>query len=450
MRRSSSLDRVKVLTIALVVSTLAPELGSAQESVGRARQGLRYAEDDVDTPAANAVVWANGCTATLLTPTMVVSAGHCFTHGTRLREDAGLVCSDKEVPGRWYPVEESIEIRVGNDRTTPDFTARGTEYSVPGCADIFMIRLDSPVPSSVAEPAKVLISAGGRDGAGDAPFLEGAELTMVGWGLTESSTAPRLRQIGSGSFLRNDGEKIYVRGSGSTITGSGDSGGPLFWEPSPGRRFVVGILQGFTVSPNENRYTPTFRNRVAGKPSVGDWFRDLVPSAVYCDAAGSSPSGTVPLISMWSPSREDNFTTTAPAWMGCEGTVRSPDYRYVRLEGHIFDPARPQPQGTVKLYSWYSRTRGDNFATSHPRWIHWSGDGRRRDPDYGLVRLEGYVFSPDRPQPRGTVPLYRWWSSARGDNWTSAAFERQGRRGEGLTPNYGPPRLMGYIFPPGR
>ena len=436
---------------ALLVTFVAWSDGSVsaqEDTVRAAREALRFGRDDVNTPAANAVVWINGCTGTLLTPTMVVSAGHCFPHGNRITGwDAGLVCSDKEVPGRWYPVEQRINVRVGNDQTNPIFTTQASEYTIPGCADIFLVRLDSAVPASAAKPVKVLVSIGGGNGARNAGFFRDKELTVAGWGRTERSAAPAIRQVGTARYVRHDDEKMYVRGAGRTITDAGDSGGPLFWDHPSGIRYLVGVLQGPTPGSNENRYTPTFRGEIAGKPAVGEWFREIVPDAVYCDDATNPPANTVPLVSWWSPSRADNSTTADPRWIGCEGTIRSPDYGFVRTEGYIFNPTLPQPQGTVRLYSWYSPQRGDNYATTHPRWIHWEGDGGTRQPNYRLVRLEGFIFSPDRPQPRGTVPLYGWYSSSRGDNWTSAAFEADGRRGTGLRPDYGPPFLMGYIYP---
>ena len=424
---------------------------AAQEPVGRTTEALKFGADDVNTPAANAVVLINGCTGTLLTPTIVVSAGHCFTHGTRITGwDAGLVCSDKEVPGRWYPVEQSIQVRVGNNRASPMFTTQATSYSIPGCADIFMVRLASAVPASVATPVKVFVSLGGGEGARDSGFFRDKSLTLAGWGRDESGTAPAIRQVASARYVRHDDEKVYVRGIGSAITDAGDSGGPLFWQHPSGVRYLVGILQGPTPGQNENRYTPTYRRQIAGKPAVGEWFRELVPAAVYCDDANRAPAGTIPLVSWWSPSRADNFTTADARWAGCAGSVRSPDYGFVRTEGYIFNPSLPQPGGTVRLYNWYSAARGDNYLTTHPRWSQWAGDGGVREPNYGFVRLEGFVFDPNGSQPVGTVPLYGWYSGSREDNWTSAAFASEGSRNVGLTPDYGPPFLMGYVYPTGR
>jgi len=104
-------------------------------------------------------------------------------------------------------------------------------------------------------------------------------------------------------------------------------------------------------------------------------------------------------------------------------------YRLYRLEGLAFNPRRPPPAGTVPLFSWYHPGRGDNFATSDPRWsipvsrIRWNGqhisNGISKD-GYGLYRLEGFIYDPRRPQPAGTVPLFSWYHPERGDNFTSS------------------------------
>jgi hypothetical protein len=426
-------------------------MSGGTEHVGRTTAELRFGIDDVDTPEANAVVWLSGCTGTMLTDSIAVTAGHCFAHGAGVGTDwdAGLPCSDREVPGRWYPIEQEIEVRVGNDRTNPRFTTRVTDYSIPGCADVFLVRFEQPVPAADATPAKVLVSVGAGAGARDASALRDGSLVLVGWGRTELGLTPVIRQTGTAVYVRNDDEKVYVRGSGSVITESGDSGGPLLWDPGDGSRLLVGVLQGPTPAANENRYTPTFRRPIGGKPGVGEFFRELVPTAVLCDDAVRGPSGTLPLVAWWSPDRRDNFVTSDSRWSGCHRTIRSPDYRFVRTEGYISNPSLPQPSGTVRLFSWYSRERGDNYATTHPRWAYWDGGGRSREPNYEFVRLEGYLFDPSRPQPTGTIPLYSWYSEPRMDNWTSAAFEHEGRAGSGLNPDYGPPRLMGYVYSSG-
>ena len=129
------------------------------------------------------------------------------------------------------------------------------------------------------------------------------------------------------------------------------------------------------------------------------------------DPRGTRPSGTLPLYSWWNPERQDNFLTSDPHWSMDPSTIRwsgeniangrvQEGYSLYRLEGYIYDPKRPQPPGTLPLFSWWSSERADNFATTNPRWgipvgdIRWSGEhitnGIVRD-GYALYRLEGYV-----------------------------------------------------------
>lgn len=435
-------------------------MGNDDKHTGSASAEIRFGENDEDSSAANAVVWVKGestkGSGTLLTDSLVLSAGHVIRHGTTIRGwDSGLPCSDKEVPGRWYRAEEEIEIRIGLERDTPRQSRKAVEYAIPGCADIILLRLDEPVPPDDALPAKVLTSLGGSEGGLDAARLDGehaSTLRMSGWG------GHATRQIGRCAYARSDTEKMYFDGSWFTITQGGDSGGPLFW-----RDLVIGVLQGETG--DLSRYTPTFRREVGGKPSVGEWFREIVPSAVYGDEAIEPPAGTTPLLSWDSGSGEDHYSTASPEWIGGRGAIRVLDttrevpligtldeqveYRFFRAEGFVFNPALPQPPGTIPLDTWYSVARGDHYTTSHPRWIRWPGDRGTREPSYTFVRREGFVFDPDRERPTGTVPLHGWYSPQREDNRTTTVSERTGR--EGIQAGFdGPPHLMGYVFPPHR
>jgi hypothetical protein len=142
-----------------------------------------------------------------------------------------------------------------------------------------------------------------------------------------------------------------------------------------------------------------------------------------------------------------------PAWMGNPGETRSPDYGFVREEGWVFNPAKPPPAGTIPLYSWYSPARRDNFVTSSPGWIGYlkghGGDPEYpsfRSPDYSFVRLEGYIYPPDVPPPPGTVPLYGWYSNGRGDNYATSMPAWAGSPGDVRSPDYGFVRLEGYLI----
>ncbi len=124
------------------------------------------------------------------------------------------------------------------------------------------------------------------------------------------------------------------------------------------------------------------------------------------------------------------------------------------------------------LYNWFGAARADNFLTSDPRWASdprgvqtdVSGDyldPRRYQDGYEMYRLEGYVFDPHRPQPAGAIALWSWFSPARGDNfstsdarWASNPAEARWA-GEHLAnqrtqDGYTQYRLEGFIYDPRR
>ena len=151
----------------------------------------------------------------------------------------------------------------------------------------------------------------------------------------------------------------------------------------------------------------------------------------------------VQISNWWSTDRKDNFATADPKWAGRVGEKRSPDYRLFRIEGLVF---REQKSGTIPLYSWYSPSRGDNFLTSNPEW---SGqDGDTKSPDYRFVRVDGYIHDPSLPRPDhpSIVPLNSFWSSSRKDNFATADGIWAGAVGEMRDPDYRLFRKEGYLY----
>jgi hypothetical protein len=140
-----------------------------------------------------------------------------------------------------------------------------------------------------------------------------------------------------------------------------------------------------------------------------------------------APADTVPLRRWRGEERHDSFTTSNPAYADPVRDSFSPGYELSRgtpggLQGYIFDPRLlSAPTNTVPLRSWWSHGMQDNWTA-----VDFSSGTEptiEQSPDYKLIEhypLEGYVFDPRLPRPRGTVPLVRWWSPSQTDNLTSS------------------------------
>jgi hypothetical protein len=161
------------------------------------------------------------------------------------------------------------------------------------------------------------------------------------------------------------------------------------------------------------------------------------------DLARAQAPGIVPLTGWWSEANLDNQLRSSRRHSAMPNR-RS--YRPTGYMGLIFDPDQPQPRNTVPLWSWFSDQRRDTMVTSHSSWRA-GGPDETRSPGYREPLLVGYVFDPDRPQPPGTVPLFRWWSDRRADNHTTNHPSWRGGRGETRDPSYHFSRVEGYVFP---
>ncbi len=102
-------------------------------------------------------------------------------------------------------------------------------------------------------------------------------------------------------------------------------------------------------------------------------------------APGTPPPGTLPLYQWFNATRGDYFLTSDPAWAATTpGTLRG-GYSFVRREGHLFPTARAS---TLKLTSWWHGGREDNLTTSAPAWDAALGGS---SGGYAHYRDEGYV-----------------------------------------------------------
>jgi hypothetical protein len=386
-------------------------------------------------------------------------------------------------PGR-HDGNRKVRLRTGDGRyylTAPYGGGSGwrdevriAAYAIPIMEDAILLSLERSVSSSDAVPVPVLTALPtAREG-----YWADQRFEMAGWGyIDDRETAPtHRRHLGATGFVfdnpRTEPNAMLVNGEGPGASRGGDSGGPLYWtDPGTRDRYVIGICRqgGGDVS----RYVATFGS---GGPipggavaaDMGLWLEEML-GASRCArelAQNSERSRVLDLYGWFSPLQGDHFTTSDRRWAGCPGERRVAsrlsgarplvyvhatgaigppiyrlDYELVRVEGRVFSPAWPAPAGTVPIYTWRSRSRGDYRLTSSASWAGNPGDVKQ--DDYVFIRHEGYAYdSAGGPAP-DRIPLYSSWSPSRDDVYVTTSADVGGDDG-----GYERPLLIGYVLPP--
>ncbi len=172
---------------------------------------------------------AEGCTGTMLTPRLVLTARHCVAE-----TDPQLVCESDGSASFGGNVKTSYpanKLFAFSGTARPDFltgldrAARGLEIIDDGAKnlcnhDLALIVLEKPLPG--AKIAQIRL---------DAPPKAGELTTVVGWGITDKETNPPVRKQRTGVGIDVVGPADHLGSSEFRVGESscaGDSGGPAF------------------------------------------------------------------------------------------------------------------------------------------------------------------------------------------------------------------------------
>jgi hypothetical protein len=266
--RKPALVLVLVAALLLATAGLAAAVTNGEPDNGRHPYVGLLVFDTEDGPA-----WR--CSGTLLSPTVVLTAGHCTDGAVAAR----LWLDESVQTNPEYPFGGATSYE-GTPYTNPDFCI-GCGGGLPGFAirDVGIVVLSEPVPTSVVDEYGVLPTAGLVDTLDNKTAVDlvgyGVQVNLRGGGPPVWSGLRvrlyALTQLVSGNFVHSD-EFIRLTanpGGGKGGTCFGDSGGGDFLG---GTNIVLAVNSYVT---NNNCAGVTYSSRV-DIPEVLSWIRSFL------------------------------------------------------------------------------------------------------------------------------------------------------------------------------